>query len=106
MTAQGEEGVFSKAVLELAKLYGWKVYKRRWNPRGRPDVPGWPDLVMLRRGRLVILELKREKGGTISPEQQEWLDEWGTVAITAPPGQIRVAVVKPSDLQTIAAWLA
>ena len=34
-------------------------------------LPGWPDLGVFWRGRLVLLELKRERGGYLSPAQRE-----------------------------------
>ena len=36
--------------------------------------PGLPDLILARKGRLIFLEVKAERG-KLSPEQQLWLDE-------------------------------
>jgi hypothetical protein len=33
-------------------------------------LPGWPDLGVLWRGKVVLLELKRERGGVLSPAQK------------------------------------
>ena len=33
-------------------------------------LPGWPDIGVLWRGRLVLLELKRSRGGQLSPAQK------------------------------------
>jgi hypothetical protein len=33
-------------------------------------LPGWPDVGILWRGRLVLLELKRARHGTLSPAQR------------------------------------
>lgn len=36
---------------------------------------GWPDLVAVRGGRIVVAELKAG-AGRLSPAQQAWLDAW------------------------------
>jgi hypothetical protein len=34
-------------------------------------LPGWPDMGVFWAGRVVLLELKRERGGYLSPAQRE-----------------------------------
>ena len=60
---------FSQQVVDLAKMLGWRCY-RTWLPIHSPA--GFPDLVLVKPPRLVIAELKSEKGQT-TPEQDEWL---------------------------------
>lgn len=68
--------------------HGWMVY-HTYDSR-RSDA-GFPDLVMVRGGRIIFAELKYDKGyadwddrkpkrrGKISDAQQEWLDALGNV---------------------------
>lgn len=63
-------------VVDLASLRGWRhfhAYSSRRSPAG------WPDLALVRSGRLILAELKTERG-RIRPEQRQWLDALGTVA--------------------------
>jgi VRR-NUC domain len=66
------------AVLELAKLKGWRVY-HAWRSDHSPT--GFPDLVCVRvenrgccgeRGRLLAIELKR-RNKRPTKEQTDWL---------------------------------
>jgi len=36
--------------------------------------PGVPDLLVIVRDELVFIEMKRVKGGVVSPEQKEWVE--------------------------------
>lgn len=56
-------------VLDLATLYGWRHFHVR---DSRGSDPGWPDLVLLRPPKLLIVELKRETG-RLSVAQSDWL---------------------------------
>lgn len=83
---------FQKQVVDLARILGWTVYHpmlSKWSERG------WPDLTMVRPPRLVLAELKREKG-TTSPDQDRWLG-----MLAACPG-VEVFLWKPSDLERVA----
>jgi hypothetical protein len=77
---------FMTSVIELAHLLGWRHFhdnatnapRQCWHC-GRKSIvprnaPGWPDLVLVRRPRVLFCELKRE-GSAPSPDQQAWLDE-------------------------------
>ena len=35
---------------------------------------GFPDYLIIVNDKLIAIEMKREKGGKVSPEQQDWLD--------------------------------
>jgi hypothetical protein len=63
------EGAFRQQVLDLARLTGWRCYFT-WASLHSPA--GFPDLCLVRRGRLVFAELKSERGKA-TPEQQGWL---------------------------------
>jgi len=71
---------FQRAVVELARLMGWRVHHTRpaLTQRGRWLTPiqgdaGFPDLVLCRPPRLILAELKRV-GGKLTAEQQAWLE--------------------------------
>ena len=67
------EKQFSQQVYDLARMQGWLVARfPTWRPTGTS--PGYPDLTMVRDGRLIFAELKVGKGKP-SHGQQEWLNE-------------------------------
>lgn len=68
LNQQITEKQFRQQVAQLAKLCGWKCYFT-WLSLHSPG--GFPDLWMI-RDRLVICELKTEKGQLIEA-QWEWL---------------------------------
>lgn len=35
--------------------------------------PGFPDYLIIKDNRVLVIELKRQKGSVVSPEQREWL---------------------------------
>lgn len=57
-------------VVDLAQLRGWRHFHAYSNRR---SPAGWPDLAMVRAGRLILAELKTERG-RVRPEQHQWLD--------------------------------
>ncbi len=63
------EKQFQTAVLKLAKLHGWLAYHTHDSRRSQP---GFPDLVLIREGQLIVAELKTMKG-RLSKAQEEWL---------------------------------
>ena len=74
------EREFQRAVVELARLTGWRVFHARpaLTRRGRWLTPiqgdaGFPDLLLCRPPRLIVAELKRN-GARPTPQQQGWLD--------------------------------
>ncbi len=36
--------------------------------------PGFPDLFIIGKKKIICIEMKRKKGGVVSPEQKVWLD--------------------------------
>lgn len=88
----------SSAVVELARLGGYKHYHTF---DSRRSTHGFPDYVFAharREPRLIFAELKSETG-KVRPEQKEWLDALSTI-----PG-VTVHLWRPSDLEEIAAVL-
>src|SRR3981081_4386953 len=80
------EASFQIRVIEVAKMYGWLVH------HGRPAMrqnggfstpiqggPGFRDLVLARRGRVIFAELKTETG-KVTQFQERWLGELNEVA--------------------------
>src|SRR3990167_5240904 len=81
--------MFQRQVIELAKLMGWMVHHDRtvmersgkWATPIQGD-PGFPDLVLARNGRVLFVELKRERG-KLTAEQQNWRWALGRVGRNA-----------------------
>ncbi|MCU1488930.1 MAG: hypothetical protein JWM85_335 [Acidimicrobiaceae bacterium] len=95
---QQSEAQFEAAVVEFAKLCGWKVF----HPfDSRRSEPGFPDLTLVRAGRLIFAELKSDKG-RVKPEQQAWLDALDGLRLVA----VKVYVWRPSlwpEIETVLA---
>lgn len=70
------EAAFQQALINFLVALGWRYYHTHRSDR---SVPGFPDLVLVRRERLIFAELKAEKG-VVSGPQQEWLDALEVVA--------------------------
>jgi hypothetical protein len=91
------EDAWLRVVTDLAHAYGWRDYHvdrsakrvvRRsgvmtWATNVSRQGKGFPDLVLVRRRdwRLVFAELKRDKDSRVTPEQREWLDDLGALAL-------------------------
>ena len=96
MTAHISEKAFQRMVLEYAGLMGWWCY-HTFDSRGSQS--GFPDLCMVRDGRLVFAELKRENG-KLTEAQEDWIYALGEVEYGT--GDIvDVHVWRPSDWATI-----
>ena len=59
---------FQDAVVQLAQILHFRVYHTY---DSRRSTPGYPDLTLVREGRLIFAELKSEKG-KMSKAQKEW----------------------------------
>ena len=83
---------FEKQIRQLAKMFGWSYYHpflSKWSERGYPDV------TLCRPPRLIMAELKSDKG-KLSPAQAQWL--W---MLRKVPG-IEVRIWRPRMLERIA----
>lgn len=80
------ERELQRAVINLAKQLGWtvahfgntvKIVRRGptdYRTIPDPDAQGFPDLVLVRKGKLLFAELK-SKRGKLTPSQDIWLGE-------------------------------
>lgn len=87
------EAGFQAAVIELARRRGWRVAhfrtSRTVDRRGRvryqtavaADGAGFPDLVLVRRDRVLFAELKTD-AGKVRDDQKAWLAALETAAET------------------------
>jgi hypothetical protein len=64
------EAQWQTVVLRYARQFGWMSY-HTLNSWG--SAKGFPDLVLARPPRLLVAELKSDKG-KVKPEQEQWLD--------------------------------
>jgi hypothetical protein len=69
------ETQFQEKVLELAELRKWKAYHTF---DSRKSEAGFPDLTLVRRGRLIFAELKSAKG-KVREAQEEWVAQLSRV---------------------------
>lgn len=100
---EADERAFQDKVEDLAKTAGWLIqhsYRGRVGGGGwrTPATPGFPDLLLLRPGRCVVLELKMP-GNHPSDLQNKWVATFQTV-----PG-VEAYVVWPRDWPEIVALL-
>lgn len=118
-SARMSERDWQRMVLDLAGLYGWRVYHTFDSRRSQP---GFPDLVLVRNFELLFCELKTDQG-YITREQRDWLDALGRVGagvrrcvdeadIAEPLRQwsgwpaVEVHVWRPGDFEQVHARLA
>ena len=105
MQFETEKG-FMQAVVDLARLQGWLVYHPYDSRRSQK---GFPDLTMVRDGRLMFAELKTGKG-KLTPAQEEWREELREVSwaeaetkdhfgspMFVPCSNVRYFLWRPSD---------
>lgn len=69
-----------------AKRCGWDAYHTHDSRRSEP---GFPDLVCVKQGRILFLEIKKQRG-RVSPEQRRWID---ALAVIGSP--VAAFVVRP-----------
>lgn len=73
------ESSFTRQVLQLAKLHGWRSAhfrpaqtKRGWRTAVQGDGKGFLDTVLVRGRRLIFAELKSDTG-RLTVEQRAWI---------------------------------
>ena len=86
------EREFLRQLADLAKLYRWRVYHPWLSIRSES---GWPDVALCRPPRLILAELKTDRG-KVTPSQAEWLGLLGDC-----PG-VEVYLWRPSNFDQIA----
>ena len=102
-SGESEKG-FQRCVIELAHLLGYMVAHFRHGRITRDgqeiyvvpvgaDGKGFPDLVLVGRGRVIFAELKSKKG-RLSPEQKIWIE-------TLEANGAEVHVWRPADFETV-----
>jgi hypothetical protein len=81
MTTTVSEAELQQAVVDCAHRLGWRcahfrpaLTHGRWSTPVSADGAGFPDLVLVRGGRIIFAELKAAKG-LVRPEQKLWLAE-------------------------------
>lgn len=95
------EADWQTQVLDLARLYGWRVAHFRpartehgWRTPVAADGKGWPDLVLVHPDKGVIFaELKTDRG-RLSDDQKAWIDLLDAAGAA-------VHVWKPSDFDQV-----
>lgn len=100
------EAQWQKQVVDLAHTYHWRVahFRAARMPSGRYATPvqadgaGFPDLVLVRDGRLIFAELKVGTG-KLSSRQVDWFVDLDAVADEAPNVIMRVWF--PADVEAI-----
>ena len=90
------EKEFQQQVVALARVCGWRTY---YTHDSRRSPFGFPDLCMVRPPRLIMAELKSERG-KLSPQQIEWLADLRCIYA------VEVYLWRPSDFDDIVAALA
>ena len=83
------EKQLQSTILDALGYMGWKTYHTFDSRRSNP---GFPDIVAVKGGRVMAVELKSEKG-KIRPEQIEWLD-----ALSITPTETHL--VRPSTMDS------
>lgn len=99
------EREFQATVIEMARALGWRVHaerpafsKGKWSTPIQGDA-GFPDLVLVRGGVLLCMELKSEKSKP-TVDQVEWIAELWEVSMHA-NGHVRSNLFRPSDMPKI-----
>ena len=96
------EAQFQQQIMEYAQLRGWLCahFRPAMNRRGvwatqMAGDPGFPDLVLARKGVVVFAELKSEKARA-SADQLAWLEALQGMSLKA-----NVFLWRPSDWDTV-----
>ena len=83
------EADFTRQVLQLAKHCGWRSAHFRpgrtakgWRTAVQGDGAGFPDLILIRGGLLIVVELKVGKNKP-TEEQRAWLEAFREAAVNA-----------------------
>ena len=91
------EKALANYVADVARAFGWHRF-HSWT--SVHSTAGYPDETLLRGSRLVVAELKTEKG-KLTPAQELWREAWETYALES-AGRCAYYLWRPSDLDEIA----
>lgn len=80
-----------RQVVELAELFRWAHYHPWLSVH---SARGWPDLALCRPPRLILAELKSERG-TLSDAQAKWIE------LLEQCEGVEVYLWRPADLETV-----
>lgn len=86
------EAQWLRQVRDLAKFFGWATFHPFLSIHSER---GWPDLALCRPPRLILAELKSDRGKT-TPAQDAWLERLGLV-----PG-VETYVWRPNQAADVA----
>lgn len=89
------ERAWQQTILEAARALSWDCYHTF---DSRRSAPGFPDLVCVRDGRLLAIEVKGPRG-RVGEWQRYWLGQLGRV-----PG-VTAMIAYPSDWDAVEAAL-
>lgn len=81
---------WQRQVVDLAGFLGWEHY-HPWLSIHSPR--GWPDLALCRPPRLILAELKTERGKP-TPAQEHWLEMLGRCGV-------ETYLWRPSDFEAV-----
>ena len=82
------ERQFANQIIDLCKLFGWLYYRAWISPSG------YPDIILVRPPRVILVELKTEKG---QPTESQWI--W-LYTLQHCPG-VECYLWRPSDFEAI-----
>ena len=96
------EAEWTRHIIDYAEANGWLVY-HVFNSFKRVTSKGFPDLVCLNSGLMVVAELKMKKRKTgaavgVSPEQRHWLGEFAKGGLGG-FGSLQVYIWTPDDYE-------
>lgn len=82
-----------KKKLDVYSKIPHETYTKSWSAKRKNTnegvMPGVPDNVIVGNGLMILLELKKEKGGQLSPYQKEWIE-----AVNRIGGNVEAVVCK------------
>ena len=81
------ERTLQDAIVECARALGWTHVYHTW--LAAHSTPGFPDLVLLRPPRLLVIECKTERG-KVSEAQHDWLAAFTACGVEA-------TIARPAD---------
>ena len=90
------EADFQAQIVKLATLLGWKVYHTH---DSRKSQGGFPDLILIRRTRMIVSELKTQEH-TTTDEQRKWMHAFIGIGI----GDAEVSLWRPDAPPAAEEW--